>query len=71
MNKKFKFAAIQLTSTSDISNNLHKTELLVKRAAESGAKLIGLPENFAYMGTDSERKKKVNNLSNGNKYTVV
>ena len=62
MSNEFKFAAIQLTSTDNISKNLHDTEKLVKRAVESGAKLVGLPENFAYMGTDSERRQKVHDL---------
>lgn len=53
---KFKAAAVQVTSTARVSNNLTKCRQLVEEAASAGAKVIGLPENFSFMGTESEKK---------------
>src|SRR5579883_2147315 len=47
-------AAIQLTSTSKVDNNLERAENLIRRAASQGASLIALPENFAYLRSESE-----------------
>src|SRR5215467_11452756 len=49
-------AAIQLTSTDDVARNLDTCTRLIAQAAASGAKLIGLPENFAYLGTDRDHR---------------
>lgn len=49
-------AAVQMTSTSDKTHNLRTAEALVRKAASLGAKLVGLPENFAWMGPDAERE---------------
>src|SRR5690349_16657186 len=49
-------AAIQLTSTDDVAKNLDACTRLISEAASSGAKLIGLPENFAYLGSDRDHR---------------
>jgi predicted amidohydrolase len=49
-------AAVQMTSTGDIEDNLERCRELVREAASSGAQLIGLPENFAYLGADQDHK---------------
>ena len=49
-------AAIQLTSTDDVAENLETSTRLVAEAAAAGAKLIGLPENFAYLGSDRDHR---------------
>lgn len=49
-------AAIQLTSTDDVAKNLDTSTRLIAQAAASGAKLIGLPENFAYLGSDRDHR---------------
>jgi predicted amidohydrolase len=49
-------AAIQLTSTDDVAKNLETSTRLIAEAAASGAKLIGLPENFAYLGSDRDHR---------------
>src|SRR4051812_38894085 len=49
-------AAIQLTSTEDVAKNLQTSSRLVKQAAAAGAQLIGLPENFAYLGSDRDHR---------------
>src|SRR5262245_37320886 len=42
-------AAVQLTSTSDVARNLERARHWIARAAEAGARLVALPENFACM----------------------
>ena len=47
--------AVQMTSTGDRARNLATATRLLNEAASLGAKLVGLPENFAFMGRDEER----------------
>src|SRR5512133_4406118 len=47
--------AVQMTSTADRARNLETALRLVNEAADLGAKLVGLPENFAFMGKEEER----------------
>jgi predicted amidohydrolase len=49
-------AAIQLSSQDSLGENLTACAGLVEAAAERGAKLVVLPENFAFMGEDKERR---------------
>lgn len=51
----FLAAALQLTSTSDPDANFAAAEELIELAARRGAELVGLPENFAFMGEDQRR----------------
>ena len=44
------FAVIQMVSQSDVAANLLQARRLLERAADSGARLAVLPENFAAMG---------------------
>jgi predicted amidohydrolase len=48
--QKPKVAAIQMATGPNVSANLLETERLVREAAEAGARLVVLPENFAFMG---------------------
>jgi predicted amidohydrolase len=51
-----KVAAVQMTSTRDVQANLHEAGRLVTEAAEAGARLVVLPENFSFLGaTDADR----------------
>ena len=52
-------AAVQLTSTEDVAANLERSGRLVRAAAGAGAQLIGLPENFAYLGSDRDHRLSV------------
>jgi predicted amidohydrolase len=47
--------AVQMTSTADRAKNLDTAVRLVGEAADLGARLVGLPENFAFMGPEAER----------------
>ncbi|MGP0016542.1 nitrilase-related carbon-nitrogen hydrolase, partial [Pseudomonas sp.] len=44
------FSVIQMVSQSDVLANLAQARALLERAAEGGARLAVLPENFAAMG---------------------
>jgi predicted amidohydrolase len=48
-------AAIQLSSQDDVAANLAQCLHWVERAAQAGAKLVVLPENFAFFGADAQR----------------
>jgi len=52
----FSIAAVQMCSTEDVSTNLARARELVREAAAAGASLVGLPENFAYLGSDRDHK---------------
>jgi len=47
--------AVQMTSTADRAKNLDTAIRLVNEAADLGAKLVALPENFSYMGPEEGR----------------
>ncbi|HHB13170.1 MAG TPA: carbon-nitrogen hydrolase family protein [Chromatiales bacterium] len=51
-----KVAAIQMASGPNVDANLLEAGRLIRRAAESGAGLVVLPENFALMGMDERDK---------------
>lgn len=57
---KTKLATIQLNSSDEIESNLEQCHHWIKQAYKQGAKLVALPENFAYMGRESD---KVQNLA--------
>jgi predicted amidohydrolase len=51
-------AAIQMTSSHDVAENLVTAEKLIHQAVDEGAKLVVLPEMFAIMGLDQTDKVK-------------
>ncbi|MCU7929430.1 MAG: carbon-nitrogen hydrolase family protein [Candidatus Thiodiazotropha sp. (ex Codakia rugifera)] len=48
--KNNKVAAVQMASSPNVSANLLEAERLISGAADSGAGLVVLPENFAFKG---------------------
>lgn len=52
MTAKTKVSVVQMTSTGDVEENLSTTERLVTDAATEGAKLVVVPECFAYLGPE-------------------
>ncbi len=53
--KPYLAAAIQMTSTPDLAANLAEAEELVDLAVRRGAELVGLPENFPFLGEEAEK----------------
>lgn len=49
-------AALQMVSTGDVAANLARARKLLERAAESGARVAVLPENFALLAADERVK---------------
>jgi len=56
-------AAVQMTSTNDKARNVEVASAWIRKAAQAGARLIGLPENFSWMGPDAERAAAAEALS--------
>lgn len=53
--KSYLAAAICMTSKPDLDYNLSQAEELIELAVNQGAELIGLPENFAFLGEESDK----------------
>jgi nitrilase len=61
-----KVAAVQMTSTRDVSANLREAGRLVAEAASQRAELIVLPENFSFLGaTDADRVAAIEPYGDG------
>jgi predicted amidohydrolase len=56
-------AVVQLSSGERVADNLERVTRLVGEAAGRGAKLVVLPENFAFMGRDDDRRVHAERLS--------
>ena len=52
MVRKSKVAVTQVCAKADVKVNLDTCRRLVAEAAQAGAEVVGLPENFAYIGAD-------------------
>lgn len=55
-------AALQLSSQDDVSTNLGVCRDLVRRATDRGANLLLLPENFAFFGTEEDKRRLAERL---------
>src|SRR5215208_1992272 len=53
---RFLAACVQLTSRADVDENLRSCARGIAEAAARGAKLVVLPENFAFMGLHENDK---------------
>ncbi len=52
-------AVVQMASTANVTGNLAELEAFFVKAADAGAKLLVLPENFAFMGGNETDKLTV------------
>jgi predicted amidohydrolase len=52
---RFLAAVVQLTTTTDVEASLTRAEALIDEAAARGARLVALPENVSFMGTEAEK----------------
>ena len=57
-----KIAAAQMVSTPDVQANLQAARTLIRRAADSGAQLVALPEYFCLMGQHDHRLSRIEYL---------
>jgi len=60
-----KVGVVQMTSTADVEANLERTEQCVGQAAEDGAKLVLVPECFAYLGPEDGKLEIAEPLPEG------
>jgi predicted amidohydrolase len=58
-------AAVQLSSQADVAENLEHARALVRRAAQRGAELVLLPENFAFFGAEADKRGVAESLGAG------
>lgn len=56
-------AVVQTCSIQDVEKNINTCRALISDAAEQGAQLIVLPENFAYLGDLKEKLRLAEELS--------
>jgi len=57
--RRFRAAAVQMTSGPDVAANLEQAAALIAEAAAAGAALAVLPENFSFMGADDAARVAV------------
>ena len=50
-------AVVQLNSQDSVAANLERAKHLISEAASRGAKLVALPENFAFMGEEVAKRE--------------
>jgi deaminated glutathione amidase len=63
--EKIRIAAIQMCSKQDRNRNLESALKLMEQAVIDGAQLIALPENFSFIGSESEKIKMGEDFNNG------
>ena len=56
-------AAVQLSSQADVQENLARAENWIAEAARAGAQLVALPENFAFMGEEADKRRIAESLT--------
>lgn len=66
INKKTKVVAIQMVSSANKAENLAQASYWIGQAANSGAKIIALPEYFCFMGyQDSDKNEHAEEFGSG------
>jgi predicted amidohydrolase len=58
-------AVIQLSSQDDVVKNLERVRVLVVEAGRAGAEVVALPENFAFMGEEAEKRRIAESTEDG------
>jgi predicted amidohydrolase len=55
-------AVVQLNSQEDVQENLSRVRHWIAQAAAAGAQLVALPENFAFMGEEAQKRELAEHL---------
>ncbi len=58
-------AAVQLQSSDDVAANLERVAHWVETAARAGTRLVLLPENFAFFGSEQVKPRHAESLEQG------
>ena len=58
-------ATVQMTSTTDWESNLKRAQDYVLQAIDAGARLITLPENYGFLGRESEKLPHAQSVEEG------
>jgi deaminated glutathione amidase len=61
--KSYLAAAIQMTSSPDLMANLNQAEELIDLAVRRGAELVGLPENFPFIGDETAKRAQAETIA--------
>ncbi|MDF5718692.1 MAG: carbon-nitrogen hydrolase family protein [Rhizonema sp. NSF051] len=61
--KSYLAAAVQMTSVPDLQKNLAQAEDLIDFAVHQGATLVGLPENFSFMGDENAKRAQADAIA--------
>lgn len=61
--KSYKAAVIQMNSQKDVDANLEQAYGFIREAAEEGVKIVGLPENFSFLGGLKMRLKNADTIA--------
>ncbi|MEB3830363.1 carbon-nitrogen hydrolase family protein [Phormidium sp. CCY1219] len=60
--KSYLAAGLQMTSGPDLGKNLGQAEELIDLAVRQGAEIVGLPENFSFLGEESEKVRQAEEI---------
>lgn len=61
--KSYLAAAIQMNSLPDLHKNLAQAEELIDLAVRQGAELVGLPENFSFLGDEAAKMEQAEQIA--------
>jgi len=59
----YQAAVIQMNSQKELEANFDQANNLIEQAVDQGAKLVGLPENFAFLGGLSMRMEQADEIA--------
>lgn len=61
--KSYLAAAVQMNSIPDVARNLAQAEDLIDLAVRQGAELVGLPENFSFLGEEMDKVAQADEIA--------
>lgn len=59
----YRATVVQMNSQTDLEANLEQAYEFIQKASKEGAHLVGLPENFAFLGGLSMRMKRADEIA--------